>query len=103
MWVSSFGNGMKVGLLSGTIGISQNGFEKQIINSYPNPFGDILYLSNQSNIPISKIKIYNGEGQLLISKQDQCNFINTEQLSPGVYILEIITEGKSRVFEKIIK
>jgi len=103
MWVSSFGNGMKVGLLSAPNGISQNYNEKELISTYPNPVKDKLYLYNQTNIPISKINIYNGQGELLISEKNPYNFINTEQLSPGVYIMEIITDDNSRIFKKIIK
>ena len=103
LWISSFGNGMKVGLQSAPNSISENVTANQSISSYPNPFNDKLHLSNQNNIPISQANIYNGQGQLLISEKQPKDYINTDQLQSGVYILEIVRDGELREFEKIVK
>ena len=103
MWVSGFGNGMKKGLLSGTIDINQFSVTKQSLSSFPNPFNNKLYISNPSKIVISKVNINNSEGKLVYSEDYPGNYILTENIPSGVYILEIITIDHKRIIEKIVK
>jgi hypothetical protein len=103
LWVSSFGNGMKVGWISTPNSNGNNTSGNKIISSYPNPFNEKLFFSVSGNIRISKVNIYNAQGQLVISEDQPGNFINTGQLKKGMYFLEIITGSNYRVFEKIVK
>jgi hypothetical protein len=102
VWVTSFGNGMKVGSLI-PAGVNENIAENKLIRVYPNPFNENVYFYNNSIIPITKVNIYNGQGQLMISKDDRSNFINTVSLPSGVYIMEFILKDNSVTYKKIVK
>jgi len=103
MWVTSFGNGMKVGLLNPT-GLDEIAHDNNMINVYPNPFTDHLYFScPNSNTIISKINIYDFQGQLLISKQNDTNCIKTSSLSSGIYLIEFIFNNNSKEFKIVTK
>jgi hypothetical protein len=103
MWVTSFGNGMKVGLMNATA-VNKVRFEKPDINIYPNPFDDVIYF-NVSNLNrhVGKINVYNMNGQLLHSEQNTNNSIRTSSLPSGVYMLEFIFDDQSRKYTKVVK
>lgn len=54
---------------------------------YPNPTNSILNFTNYESI--SKIKIYNQLGELILSKNIKDDYINVSSLKNGLYILEI--------------
>jgi hypothetical protein len=84
MWVSSFGNGIKMGSLLPT-GIPA--FDANMMAEvYPNPSAGIIHLSNQS---ASEIMIYNVLGKLAakLSLEKGENELNISFLTPGVYFL----------------
>ncbi|MBA3663049.1 MAG: T9SS type A sorting domain-containing protein [Bacteroidetes bacterium] len=66
---------------------------------YPNPVKDILHVSDNFNV--TEIKIYSVQGQLLSEVSNENN-ISTAQLSPGIYLVEIIS-GDKKILKKIIK
>jgi len=102
MWVSSFGNGMKVGLLN-PVGVNEQVSENEIM-VYPNPFNDkIFYSIADKNKHIAGVNIYNVEGQKIISKQTEANYINTFSLSSGMYMLEFIFNDRTKEYRKIVK
>ncbi|MCX6258488.1 MAG: T9SS type A sorting domain-containing protein [Bacteroidia bacterium] len=103
MWVTSFGNGMKLGLINSS-GINEMDDGNNKIKVYPNPFNEQIYFTNLNDNPvISKVNIYNVQGQLLISKQVETNYVNTVSLSSGIYIMEFIFNDHSKCYRKIIK
>jgi hypothetical protein len=103
MWVTSFGNGMKVGYLNST-GLSDLTPDNYLVNVYPNPFNDELAFSKSDQGQILlKVNIYDLQGRLIISNLPEANLINTSSLNPGIYLVEFVFKDKSRVFEKVVK
>jgi 6-phosphogluconolactonase (cycloisomerase 2 family) len=68
------------------------------LNLYPNPTTGDLYLSTNTD---KNIKIYDMIGNKVIDK-DITNFLDTSNLSTGVYLCEII-EGENKLTKKIVK
>lgn len=74
------------------------------ISIYPNPFSDKLFLT-LNNVEISQLKLYDLKGNLVFSDiiQNTTNYhADLQELTIGVYVLEINIEGK-KITEKIIK
>lgn len=68
------------------------------LNLYPNPTTGNLYLSTNTD---KNIKVYDMIGNKIIDK-DITNFLDTSNLSSGIYLCEI-TEGENKLTKKIIK
>ena len=73
---------------------------------YPNPFRDTLNISGIEDISSIGYKLYNSSGVLILNNiGDIVNgklSLNLEHLTSGVYIIEIIAEGKKEI-HKVIK
>ena len=79
--------------------LSTPSFENKDYRLYPNPVAN--YFEIQSNVKIDTVIIYNALGQKVSTFLSQTKY-NIEDLSSGIYTVEILTEnGKS--LEKIIK
>ena len=103
MWVTSFGNGMKVGTLLAT-GVNEVKFDNTILTVYPNPFVNTIYFTVSGlNNAVDKINIYDFNGRVLISKVNENNSIETSSLASGVYLVEFIFKDQSRKYKKVIK
>ena len=103
MWVTSFGNGMKLGLIDVT-GLNQVRFDKSDIAVYPNPFTDnIQFINNYLDRQVVKINVCDLNGRLLISQPNGNNSIRTSSLSSGIYFLEFIFNDQSREYKKVVK
>ena len=103
MWVTSFGNGMKVGMLS-PLGIIKPSEEDKLITVFPNPFNEQITFTNLNpNRRILKVNLYDSNGRLMISKQDETNFINTTSLGSGIYVMEFVFNNHSIGYRKIVK
>jgi hypothetical protein len=103
MWVTSFGNGMKVGVLS-PLGIVKPSEEDKLITVFPNPFNEQITFTNLNpNRRIIKANLYDSNGRLMISKQDETNFVNTTSLGSGIYVLEFVFNNHSIGYKKIVK
>lgn len=61
--------------------------DNQISILYPNPAGDILYLSNSDNY--SQLKIYSIEGIQVLNKLTGASIVDISMLDPGMYIAVI--------------
>ncbi len=81
--------------------LSQEGFLKDAISIYPNPFKDVLYLE-RSGIAVESLRIYDLNGQLIKEETLDHNQIEISQLSKGIYILHIET-AVGILREKLIK
>lgn len=71
------------------------------ISIYPNPVEDILYI--HSNDTINEVSIFDSIGQLVEIFKDSPTSISTHQLSTGVYVLKIKTQGHAVEYRKFIK
>jgi photosystem II stability/assembly factor-like uncharacterized protein len=103
MWVTSFGNGMKVGLMNAT-GVHEVKFDKPNITVYPNPFDEIInYIYSDLNSMVVQVNVYNLNGRLLLSEPNENNSIHTSSLVSGMYVLEFVFSDQSREYEKVVK
>lgn len=69
-------------------GLATAAFEKESITIYPIPAGDRLQLQTPANTTITKIKITNMSGQVVLEENQNSTSINVENLVKGMYILE---------------
>jgi photosystem II stability/assembly factor-like uncharacterized protein len=103
MWVTSFGNGMKVGMMNAT-GVNELKFEKTNITVYPNPFDEIIHFTySDLNSKIVQLNVYDLNGQRLISEPNENNSIHTSSLASGMYVLEFVLSDQSREYKKVVK
>ena len=72
------------------------------IKVYPNPVKDILYIKNPSTFPISSLKVFNIEGQLLIHAFDVNEGVDMASFPSGLYLIEIVVGGQ-KIVKKIIR
>ncbi len=75
----------------------------QTISVMPNPFANTLELLNNSNKEVT-IRIYDLSGQLILTEKtmDSRIIINTESISPGIYLVKTELNKQLRTF-KVIK
>src|SRR5690606_23884201 len=70
---------------------------------HPNPVSDILFVDGLTKRGV--LKLFNIEGKLLLEKN--CNsiteVIDTKQLTPAVYILQVITQDNEISTIKFVK
>ena len=71
------------------------------VSIFPNPVTNELFISNNSEIIISEVNIYNQLGQNVLHEQWPSNSIDVSMLRPGIYIIEIVVD-KSLVRKKLI-
>lgn len=73
-----------------------------LISVYPNPTNGILHLSSKENIIIEEVKIYNLQGRELFGSTTNQQTINIENLSAGIYLMNIKTNQGS-ISKRVIK
>jgi hypothetical protein len=83
-----------------------NGIEEESINSisvYPNPFNNQITLSDEW-VRVSQYSIFDATGRMILSGVLNSNTqtIATNQLSNGVYLLEVRNDVKSS-FQRLVK
>lgn len=74
---------------------------KTKIKVYPNPFSDVVTVSDVENI--KSISVTDMVGRTLKTIQNPNSIIYLNDLNSGIYILSIITKDNSKQFLKIIK
>lgn len=74
------------------------------ISIYPNPVNDILYVQMDSGIEMMSVSIFNMTGVSVHSSHasNTDKAVNVSQLTPGIYILEVI-KGNKKYNGKFIK
>jgi hypothetical protein len=94
LWVSSFGNGMKMGTLL-TTGIPHFEPSKEELTMYPNPSTGMITLINSN---AKQVFVYNAVGEVVATFQMAvgANQIDLSALAEGMYIIECGTQ-KSKV------
>lgn len=83
MWVTSFGNGMKVGDLS--LGVAD--FSRAEFNVYPNPASESFTI-NGKNGDVMEILSINGAVVYSQSLREGANIISTSEFANGVYVVK---------------
>ncbi len=71
------------------------------ISVYPNPTQDFLTIQNKSNIEIDKITVTDLSGKKVLDENNS-NSVDVQNLSKGMYILEVIS-GASKAVSKFVK
>ncbi|TRX25223.1 T9SS type A sorting domain-containing protein [Flavobacterium franklandianum] len=69
---------------------------------FPNPVKDILTIQNSDSRSFEKVIISDLTGKKVLEQNSGSNTINLEKLQNGMYLLQIISDGKSTV-SKFIK
>jgi hypothetical protein len=93
MWVSSFGNGMKVGLLS-TAGIAEfNGANSDDLILYPNPNSGTFRINIDKYLPDAIFKLMDVTGRIVYEKQVASSDIEIQGLNNGIYFWEVINDS----------
>jgi uncharacterized delta-60 repeat protein len=96
----SYASSSLIKLHSGVV-LSSESFElNNSVSVWPNPVNDVLNVSSIDNLEILSVKIYDLQGKLIIDSNKDS--INTDGLSPGLYLANIFTE-KGMLTKKIIK
>ena len=62
---------------------------------YPNPTQDEFSIMNTAGTKISQINVYNGLGQLVLSKSNPVGTIETRNLRQGIYYVELKANEKT--------
>jgi hypothetical protein len=102
MWVTSFGNGMKVGYTTPSKSPDVRPEKKDIV-LFPNPFEEKIALINQSDRTVTKVTVYDIFGQMLFTSDVFIDEINTEAWAKGMYLVEIIFSDQSLITKKMIR
>lgn len=85
--------------LKGTPTLSNEDFEKNKINIYPNPVKETIYTSNITDV---EFEIFNILGKSILKGKTNENQINVNSLSKGIYILKL-KKGDVIFNQKFIK
>ncbi|HLW63247.1 MAG TPA: T9SS type A sorting domain-containing protein [Flavobacterium sp.] len=80
---------------------TNNIFVKNNFHLYPNPASDILNIRLESNFTLEKVTVYNNLGQMIKTTKE--TVVNVENLSPGIYFVEVLTDQGKGTKKVIIK
>lgn len=83
--------------------LANTNFTAEKIQLYPNPATDEIVLSGLETKPV-QINVYNSLGQLVLQKENQSQttlILETTQLESGVYLLEILADGRIKTMKFI--
>lgn len=81
------------------LSISENDFTRTL-SVFPNPVSSTLHIKTSKPISFEKVNVYSTLGKLIIESSE--NQINLENLSAGIYFVEVVT-NKGSVTKKIVK
>ncbi|MDX1685972.1 MAG: T9SS type A sorting domain-containing protein [Saprospiraceae bacterium] len=75
--------------------VEQAGIE--LLSVYPNPAEDQIYIESTNTRSNTEIRIYTVDGQLLQRSEHTSNrtIMQTDHLKPGIYILELLSQGQT--------
>ncbi|MGL2966362.1 T9SS type A sorting domain-containing protein [Flavobacterium sp. XGLA_31] len=77
-------------------------FENQTIAVYPNPVGHVLQIKMPANTNSTSVKIGTTDGKVVLAQAPNGNTLNVENLSQGIYILEVYS-GDEKYTSKFLK
>lgn len=94
LWVTSFGNGMKVGLINGANSTTSFFDPPEKMDVYPNPSTSIVYIKNKKG---KQKEIYNARGiKILTTIEDK---VNVSNLAKGIYYIVCDNSIKKIIIE----
>jgi glucose/arabinose dehydrogenase len=82
-------------------GIEKNKDPGSQVRTYPNPVSGLLNL--ETDWIVDKARCYNLVGECVLSENGNVRQIDTSELTPGVYMLELSLNNGSKVARKIVK
>lgn len=85
------------GLITNT---SENEYNKEGLIIYPNPAKDLI--SFKTELRVSRVEIYNGLGQQILTYSGLVKSLNISQLYRGIYYVKVYTSDGT-FFKKLIK
>lgn len=77
-------------------------YNKDNIIIYPNPVQNVLQIQSATLAQISKVKIIDVQGKIVLEQTQNTNTINVETLAKGIYLLETYS-GNEKQISKFIK
>jgi len=83
-------------------GLNENYFSNEFISLFPNPFDGILQIQSEKE-NISNITIYSNDGTKQFQHEGNPKFLNLENLSSGIYVMEVQLNNGKVIQKKIIK
>ena len=78
--------------------LSTDSFNQDQFSIYPNPSQNVVNIESKNNLIIESVKIVDLSGKLIIEKNQNTNQVDIENLSNGMYIVEVASEG--RIYKK---
>lgn len=85
-----------------SVGLNENQLSV-LINPYPNPLQDKLFLTNQSPYGIVSVTIYDYQGKLVSPHHHPTFPITTSKLPDGMYLLHITLSDNTVLHKKLVK
>ena len=76
-----------------TVGIKEQTLQPTLLNVYPNPTQDQLYLTFMPNSSITLIQLFDLQGKIVLTERRQVNTLSVSHLKNGVYFLKVIGEN----------
>jgi hypothetical protein len=73
--------------------LSLDDFNQDQFSIYPNPSQNVVNIESKNNLIIESVKIVDLSGKLIIEKNQNTNQVDIENLSNGMYIVEVASEG----------
>ncbi len=93
---------IQVNVLDCATGISENS-DESFISVFPNPNNGLLKVNSSDLNTYFVIKLYNAQGKIILQKSAYAQeTLNLQEVSPGIYFLEIKQNGTTET-KKIIK
>lgn len=91
LYVAGVGNGVVYKIIDSSLEV--NNFNINGLNFYPNPAKTEIFIKNSSEVTLSKIKIFDLTGKLVLTKTVENNeatpSVNIAALSSGMYLISI--------------
>lgn len=78
--------------------LSLDDFNQDQFSIYPNPSHNVVNIESKNNLIIESVKIVDLSGKLIIEKNQNTNQVDIVNLSNGMYIVEVASEG--RIYKK---
>ncbi|MFN7674813.1 T9SS type A sorting domain-containing protein [Flavobacterium sp.] len=82
--------------------LSLDDFNQDQFSIYPNPSQNVVNIESKNNLNIESVKIFDLFGKLIVEKTQNTYQVSVENLSNGVYIIEVAS-GNTSFKSKFIK
>ena len=80
-----------------------NEFDKKIVDLYPNPTSEIIFIKNNTLNTVISVEIYSVTGSLLLRQNSPLEQLSLANYPPGVYFIKLNLDDKITQTYKIIK